>query len=303
MASQQNVIVWDKEKGTEHFIRRASFNAAGNKVGFIAPTPTLPQLGEIDPKIFETARQIVQDRETLLLKSADAQSNFTKSMAAAAGVSVEQIVRVAGYNAITIRTDDSQEVQHWIRSNKFESFEGDKDWFDYYLKKKWYLTFFIVEKGAAAQLATETVRMSFKTETPFNPYYVPKGNLDKNAHLSLYFISQEAYKPDMTLSPASQRTQQFRLSQKSYESIRADLKGVDVNLNEPVMYSLDDSLFAQTVAKDLYFEPDPGARVYGEFEIPNQAGMGGKAAVFVCFMGAFAAIITALKAKRAKMVG
>jgi hypothetical protein len=305
MVSQQNMIIWDKEKGVEHFIRRASFNAEGEKVGFVAPTPSVPELGEIDPKVFETTNRIVRERAGRLRKAIEERGmeNAPAAAASAGGVTIEQIVDVAGYKAVTISATNSQEVKKWVKENKFESFEGEKEWFDFYLKKKWYLTFFLVNKDPSGQFATGTVRMSFKTNAPFNPYYVPKGNQNSDAHLRLYFISKDSLKPDPKMQAGDHNDQRFRLSDRSFEQIKADLKGVTIDFNEPVLYALDDFGFAQGAREDLYFIPDDKTKIYGEFEIPGQSGSGVKVAVFTCFMGAFVAIMAALKAKRAKLVG
>lgn len=304
MVNQENMIIWDKDKGIEHFIRRASFNAKGEKVGFVAPTPSIPELGEIDPKVFETAKRIVQEREKRI---EEARRSTTKGMDAAAAeagaVEVVQIANVAGYKAITISAEKTEEVEKWIKENKFESFEGQKEWFDVYLAKKWFLTFFLVEKDKQGNLATGTVRMSFKTDKPFNPYYVPKGNQNPRANLLLYFISKEAHKPEMEIEADSQKTHQFRLSSASFNQIKADLKDVNVDFSQPVIYALDDSKFAQGASEDLYFSPEDRATVPNEFDIPGQSGNGAKVAVFVCFMGAFVAIMSALRAKKAKLIG
>ena len=46
------LIIWDEVTKTEHFIRRASFETAADDFGFLVPTPTQPDLGEADDRVF-----------------------------------------------------------------------------------------------------------------------------------------------------------------------------------------------------------------------------------------------------------
>lgn len=63
VADEAALIVWDDITQTEHFIRRASFQTAGQSFGFIVPTPTVPELGEANNNIFDRlANQVRPDR-------------------------------------------------------------------------------------------------------------------------------------------------------------------------------------------------------------------------------------------------
>jgi hypothetical protein len=53
-AGQRNIIVWDDATKTEHFIRHAKFSSDAKDLGFIAPTPTVPKLEEVDEKAFRS---------------------------------------------------------------------------------------------------------------------------------------------------------------------------------------------------------------------------------------------------------
>lgn len=47
------LIVWDAASKTQHFIRRAQFNAKAKDFGFLVPTPTKPKLSEVENSIFD----------------------------------------------------------------------------------------------------------------------------------------------------------------------------------------------------------------------------------------------------------
>src|SRR5690606_17827925 len=52
LMAEATVIVWDEQTHTEHFIRRATFDdIKGNSVGFIVPTPDVPELAEAEADV------------------------------------------------------------------------------------------------------------------------------------------------------------------------------------------------------------------------------------------------------------
>ena len=71
VASETAIIVWDATTKTQHFIRRAAFNASAKEsakvedFGFLVPTPSQPVLEEADDKAFdELARVTAPKTET-----------------------------------------------------------------------------------------------------------------------------------------------------------------------------------------------------------------------------------------------
>src|SRR5262249_16123175 len=51
-AEEEALIVWDSVHHVEHFIRRAGFRTSAQSFGFLVPTPSKPELTEIDAGIF-----------------------------------------------------------------------------------------------------------------------------------------------------------------------------------------------------------------------------------------------------------
>src|SRR5689334_6484181 len=56
------LIVWDSKSGTEHFVRRARFETQADDFGFMVPTPSQPDLGEVDDRLFESAGRMTAPR-------------------------------------------------------------------------------------------------------------------------------------------------------------------------------------------------------------------------------------------------
>jgi hypothetical protein len=186
--AQANIIVWDHATGIEHFVRNASFSTQGKSMGFIAPTPTVPTLAKVDPKAFQLLASL-EPRMRTLSKSASAESAESPK---SDEPEVIQEVEVAGYTATTVKASDAAGLAKWMKRNGYVTSPGVQEWTDYYIKKKWMLTAFKVSARNGTG-ETGSVRMSFKTDMPFNPYYVPKENIGHPVGVKLFWLSVGNY--------------------------------------------------------------------------------------------------------------
>ena len=59
---EKAVIIFEQESQTETFIRTATFSGKARDFGFIVPTPSEPDLSEVDGSIFREAGQIFARR-------------------------------------------------------------------------------------------------------------------------------------------------------------------------------------------------------------------------------------------------
>lgn len=89
-----------------------------------------------------------------------------------AAPTIVQDVKVAGYRAVTLKATDSAGLSKWLNEHDYKTTRQVDEWVAHYVKKEWFITAFRVEGGA-----TKDVIMSFKTTTPFNPFYVPDESL------------------------------------------------------------------------------------------------------------------------------
>ncbi len=177
---QTNVVVWEAARGVEHFVRNASFATKGKDLGFIAPTPTLPEIKEVDAQVFSTLASLEPREATGAM---DDVATASRAMPGAVTVVAEQ--DVAGYHAITLKATDAKALEDWMGKNGYPVAAFLKGWVAPYIEKGWYLTAFKVNGGE-----TGPVRMSFKTDRPFNPYSVPAENGNGGrVPLQLYFVS------------------------------------------------------------------------------------------------------------------
>lgn len=249
---QQNIIVWDDATKTEHFIRNASFQSSANDIGFIAPTPTIPQLEEVDGTAFRVLAQLepVDWSKTLGMEGPAPQ-------AGAGGIEVLQEVDVANYHAVTLRASDAEALSKWMKENGYHTTDQVKKWTDFYIRKNWVLTAFKVKmKGGTG--STGLVKMSFKTERPFNPYLVPAENAPdpnkRNPGLRLFFVSSTAVRAINGPASATLKPKwHAQVAGDNAESLKTSLKLDSLPRNAIVTTFVDRSFPNIDATDDLYF--------------------------------------------------
>ncbi|MHB8636769.1 MAG: DUF2330 domain-containing protein [Fimbriimonadaceae bacterium] len=189
---QTNIVVWDEVTHTEHFIRNAKFQSDASDFGFIAPSPSRPQLSEASSAAFDLLAALQPVRHSLI---EDLVAPGSASGKADAQVTVVQQADVAGYRATTLLSTDAAALAKWMRANGYETTPAVETWTKAYIAKGWYLTAFkVLDKAKVA--STGTIRMSFHATQAFNPFYVPSDNIGagRKATLRLFFVSSGQYR-------------------------------------------------------------------------------------------------------------
>ncbi|NUO50346.1 MAG: DUF2330 domain-containing protein [Polyangiaceae bacterium] len=228
IANEEALISWDSKKKVETFVRRASFRSSGDAFGFLVPTPSKPDLGEVDSRIFvELAQQLVPkviyeeggtsfgvgcSAMMFLGRASKSASAPAAVEAAAAPVRVLDEKRVAGFDAVVLSADDPAALSAWLKEKGFAEGPSLTEWLTPYVTAKWILTAFKVAdpgsgpEGAevARSFGTSAVAMTFATDRPFYPYREPRDQRETlqasqqklavdNRLLRVYFASDEKY--------------------------------------------------------------------------------------------------------------
>ncbi|MCE9557870.1 MAG: DUF2330 domain-containing protein [Armatimonadetes bacterium] len=193
---QNNIVLYNAKTKMEHFVRQATFEKGdGDSMGFVAPTPSVPKFGEAKPFIFTKLFSILnaaQDREA----NGRTGGGGFGGAPGAKSPKVLSVTEVAGYQATVLKASDTRGLAEWLEKNGYTMQPGMQDWLDHYVKKDWYFTAFKVKKQADGYFRTGLVRMSFKTSTPYNPYFVPKANRGaKPGGLQVLYLDTEVRKP------------------------------------------------------------------------------------------------------------
>jgi len=187
---QSNIVVWNPQTKMEHFVRNAYFESGAKDFGFIAPTPTKPTLSTADEEAYLELQKLAPPPK-YRSKGGPAAGSATGAPRA----QVIQRVNVGKYEATTLLSKDPKAIKEYLKQNGYTTNTDFDSWAAFYAKKGWMLTAFKVRQTKPGMpVQTGIVRMSFKTDKPFNPYYVPKNN-SGNAHalLRILFISDGMY--------------------------------------------------------------------------------------------------------------
>ena len=200
-ADQTVILLWDRERQTEHFIRKASFRSTGDSVGFLVPTPTRPQLEESGNEAFPYLVEITAPAESKSIAfpigCASAPTYSTR------GVRVIEEKTVAGYDVVVLAADSGKALTEWLREHDYAYTPEAASWAQPYLEKGWFMTAMKIAKSgtarAEAKLAASALRISFKTDRPLFPYREPDSRASASAlHVSdrllrIYFVAESRY--------------------------------------------------------------------------------------------------------------
>ena len=180
------LIVWDPKTKTEHFIRSASFATTAKDFGFLVPTPSQPELSEVDGDMIPELMRHVQpayEHRTDGVRIEPACSAFlflgrsASDSAIASAVPPVRVLdekRVAGYDAVVLEADSATALSDWLKKHGYAEGPTLTDWLKPYVSLRWKMTAFKIAADAPAQaISTSAVRMTFTTERPFYPYREP----------------------------------------------------------------------------------------------------------------------------------
>jgi hypothetical protein len=213
IASEDALIVWDAHAGVEHFIRRADFSTQARDFGFIVPTPTRPELGEVDDAVFERLEELVKPQvieqterklEVVWLLSCLLPTEYTSGPdQQTAAVEELHRQRVAGLDAVVLRADDVGALGDWLAKHGYPFTPALREWAAPYVKRGWVFTAFklAAPDRIATELNTAAVRMSFTTDQPFYPYREPadqrRAPLPPMRRLRVFFVGEHRMRGEL----------------------------------------------------------------------------------------------------------
>jgi hypothetical protein len=183
--SERAIIIWDAARKVEHFIREARFDGkAKADFGFLVPTPTQPELAEVDPEAFAYVMRLAGMQKVLV-------ASAPRAAEQKAGVKVLERKKVGGMDAVVLEAGDPVALDRWLKKNGYVSGPVLLEWYRPYVADGWKITAFKID-AEDGRATPSPVRMSFQAERPFFPYREPptKGN---DRLLRVYFVSDARY--------------------------------------------------------------------------------------------------------------
>jgi hypothetical protein len=251
---QTNIIIWDEKTHTEHFIRNATFKSGADDFGFIAPTPGKPTLSEASSKAFNTLASLQP-----IYPTARGGAGFGGGAGAydKSAVKVIQVIDVAGYQASTLWSKDAHAINNWMNDHGYISTPEVEKWCERYCSRGWYLTAFKVIDRTKLIASTGTVRMSFKTQKAFNPFYVPSSNIpiNRGGTLIVYFVSVGDYAAKIGNGPTWQTPQWKAPIPEAQSALLAKQVKIPAEAipDDVQVSTFIDPNFPRVTADDIYF--------------------------------------------------
>jgi len=260
---QTNIVIYDAAHHMEHFIRNASFKAGASDFGFIAPTPSKPQLNQASSRAFYTLAALAP--QPRFRGGGGFGGGRMMAKADRSQVEVIQEADVSGYHATTLKCPDAHAINDWMNDHGYVSTPEVEKWAERYCSRGWYLTAFKVTDKNKLLASTGTVRMSFKTDNPYNPFYVPKTNIPINGGgtLRVYFVSVGEYDAHIGHGETWQIPSWTAIIPEASSALlakQAELPFYAVPDNAQVETFVDNN-FPRPAADDIYFTKRPLAMV------------------------------------------
>lgn len=167
---ETSVIVWDAEKGIEHFIRQVNFDKAPAHFAFVIPVPNVPEFAEAPANLIRWIQA-----EMPLSRGEGSMGGGSGSRGAKGGVQILKSQDVAGLNATVVRSSSPTELQEWLVKNKYQVPPDAASWIKHYVDKKWMFVALKIKPkaklaGKKTSVASPMLRISFATPKPFFPY-------------------------------------------------------------------------------------------------------------------------------------
>jgi hypothetical protein len=158
-ADQTVVMIWDAEKKVQHFIRQATFRSEDTDVGFLVPTPSVPELEESGNDAFPLLAQFTAPEIKYLAKPparggggcgcGGVDPDLEARNAPAAGVvQVLAQKQVAGFDAQVLAATTSESLVEWLNAHGYSFSPEVATWAEPYIRDGWKITALQVARRA-----------------------------------------------------------------------------------------------------------------------------------------------------------
>jgi hypothetical protein len=181
IADETAIIVWDDAHKVEHFIRTASFSTSPgvDDFGFLVPTPTRPELGEVRLELYDrleaavTAERFVRKRAFRVGCGLPLPGMAREPRGALPRVRVLEKARIAGYEAAVLEADSATALAEWLEQSDYANRPDLAAWLAPYVAAGWKVSAFRFRPSEEGVFPTAAVLLSFAAERPFFPYREP----------------------------------------------------------------------------------------------------------------------------------
>jgi hypothetical protein len=274
VTNETALIVWDEKARTQHFIRRASFEARGPYFGFLVPTPTHPELAEAPDQLFTDLQEWTQpavlkhQRHLTLSEWWAEKQSLGKDPERPRPVTVLEQKSVAGFNATVLKATDARALNDWLGKHGYVTRPALEAWLAAYIKAGWLITAFQIARAdqESSSISTKAVRLSFRTDRPFFPYSEPAEKSDEAAvksgrSLRVFFVAAGrmygAFDDPGTLWPGK-AVWAAPLEDDQLQAMRRHVETKAVSIPQGTWLTVFDDIGGRRQATaDVFFYPSP----------------------------------------------
>jgi hypothetical protein len=204
LSVEQVLLVWDKDTGTEDFVRETRFSGADQAFGFVVPVPTKPEVAGVATAPFDALRASYpfEAPPSRGLTGLSGGGPVSAAAAPPPPVVVLSQQRIGPFTAFTLAANDAGAFEHWLGRNGFAISEDARPWLAHYVTLKFFFVALRYERGAehSAAMTSQTVRIRFHTPNPYYPYMEPTHALPDGADaaqrmLAGWLVTREPMRP------------------------------------------------------------------------------------------------------------
>lgn len=218
LAREKVLIVHDAARGREHFIREVAFRKADQRLGFVVPTPTLPEVAKVEKNPFTKLRERFQFASDAVGYGSGHGSAGFGGRGGGETVEVLKVEKVGSFTAFTLRATEAEALKKWLADNELTSRPAADVWLEHYVRMRFYYVALRYDPPPDARgrkyapVAAETVRISFDTPVAYYPYFEPEIEHETREPrlLEVWYVGTDAVVPvaqqlDAAESPARPR--------------------------------------------------------------------------------------------------
>ncbi|MBX7131422.1 MAG: DUF2330 domain-containing protein [Fimbriimonadaceae bacterium] len=268
LARETALVIWDKEKGVEHFIRKAEFEGNARDFGFIFPSPTEPfRLAVANSEVFG---RLDHHYSPEMYKSAESDD-----------VEILQKKKLGDFDATVIRAKDGKAMSRWLKKQGHRLRPSMTPWFEHYAKKGWVFTA-LKYQGRRDFTPTKALCISFKAKVPFYPFKMPTDTWPKGHHreLDLFVLSDAEVRGSYTSGKDWETKKKWSatLAASDRGFLERDLLVNDKPLQLPrnlVLTRFVNAVEATDYGHDLVFQSVQAPQRKGSRSANPQGGRGG----------------------------
>lgn len=204
LSREKVLLIHDRARGRQHFVREVAFRRAAEPFGFVVPTPSRPDVASIKKQPFTALREQFPFARYKGGGGIGRGSGGGPPGSAPAGVEVLEVKKVGSFTAFILSATDESALATWLADNDLASTKEADAWLAHYVKMKFFYVAMRYDppKNEASEatpaVEAETMRISFDTPIPYYPYLEPDGSgllTEQPRLMELWFVGTDPVVP------------------------------------------------------------------------------------------------------------